>query len=132
MIGDLFFIEEPFADSSITVRVIGSGNDLVLILGGGSPHVGSVNLSFFGQCGSNDDSELISSELSIPGHKDQIIGRKFSTIISEKFGVACVVVCGIHFDNASAALIQKIISVSDLLLEKCIAQLETIFNDGGF
>ncbi|MDI9645017.1 MAG: hypothetical protein QFX35_07360 [Candidatus Verstraetearchaeota archaeon] len=91
---------------------IAAGNDLVVFLGGGeAPHVGGISLS---------DPPAPSITISIPGHKDYLVSHEVSERISRATGRRCLVVAGIHVDNASkediAALVRNSSTCADLLI----------------
>jgi len=88
--------------------VIEAGEDLVVFIGGGErPHIGSVSISERG-------SEAFS--FSLPEHKDYIVSSEAARRISQATGRRCLVVVGIHVEEASKLDIQKLLEYSN----KCI------------
>ena len=87
---------------------------MVVFIGGGErPHIGSVSICERG-------GEAFT--MSVPEHKDYIVSNKAAQRIAEVTGQRCLVVVGIHIEDASKWDIQKLLEHSDkcvdLLLEK--------------
>lgn len=91
---------------------VSAGQDLVVFLGGGEkPHVGGVSIS---------DPGGPPTTISVPGHKDFIVSHEVSERMSRETGRRCLVVVGIHVDNASkediSALLKNASTCTDLLI----------------
>ena len=97
----------------ITVTATPAGSDWnVVILGGCTPHVGSVSLAEY-QNGTIKLRNLLRDE-----HKDQIVGDRFAHELAKHCHCAVCVSCGIHFDKPSADDLTKIVFNTDELLNK--------------
>ncbi len=83
----------------------------VLLTGGHSTHVGAVSTC---RPGEEPDTRFF------PGHKDQHISGPWAAALAEKTGQPVCVVCGIHYDDATAEDIENILAITDKLLGKLI------------
>jgi len=78
-------------------RVRRTGDDLVVIVEGGTPHVGCVVLAV-GRPSAADSSKLsvTTSVLTLPPHKEEPVARRIAEALAGRFGGAVVVTAGIH------------------------------------
>ena len=99
----------------ICVTASPAGSDwIVTVLGGCSPHVGSVSLAEY-----NNGSVLLQT-LQRENHKDRIVGDHFATVLAEQKQCSVCVSCGIHYDNADGQQLQKIVAAAnELLIQLC-------------
>lgn len=99
----------------ITVTATPAGSDWnVVILGGCSPHVGSVSLAEF------LDGTVVLRTLLRDTHKDQIVGDHFARTLAQQLHCTVCVSCGIHFDAPSPEDLNQIVFISEsLLTELC-------------
>lgn len=96
---------------SITVTAAPAGIDWnITILGGCSPHVGSVSLAEY------NNGEVTLRTLLRDAHKDQIVGDKFARVLAQRTKSTVCVSCGIHYDNPSTADLNTIVAGTDHLL----------------
>ena len=79
----------------------------VLLSGGHQSHIGAVSICCPG--------EAVRTTV-LPGHKDDHISARWAQTLCELSGLTCCVVCGIHYDNASAFQIREILNHTDLQL----------------
>jgi hypothetical protein len=95
----------------VWAEAIRAGEDLVIFIGGGErPHVGSLSLAA---------AEGVPISVSVPGHKDYIVSCDAARRVSRETGKACVVVAGLHVDNAIKLDIELLLKNS----EKCLGLL---------
>ncbi len=87
----------------------------ILLTGGCLPHVGAVSIF---KKGKKENS------IQLPGHKDGVVGGRWARQLSEKFPYRVTVVCGIHYDNASAGMIEEIVRKTDEMYCEVIKNLE--------
>jgi hypothetical protein len=73
------------------------GEDLLLILTGGKPHLGSVSMR-----------GKMHTDHQAKNHHDLEVGKEVADIIHEKTGKDVVCIAGIHIDNATKEEIEKI------------------------
>lgn len=92
------------------VQALDNGFD-VGIFGGCSTHVGAVSLA---------EPEGGVQTMERPGHKDRIVSESWALRLAKAWSAPVCVRCGIHYDNASPAQIQKIMAACDGLLEKVL------------
>ncbi|SKC62891.1 prenylated flavin chaperone LpdD [Maledivibacter halophilus] len=108
------------SDCMINMKAIFMGNDLnVMIFGGDIPHVGAVAVGVPKK--SHSDIKKISSTVSVItlfGHKEDEIVKPAADLLVKTLNRNVVVTCGIHIDNISKDLINKIeIKVNKMVLE---------------
>lgn len=97
----------------ITVTAMPAGNDWnVIILGGCTPHVGSVSLAEF------EHETVLLHTLQRSTHKDQIVSDRFARVLAEQCQCTVCVSCGIHYDGLDSVDLEKIITCTDHLLNK--------------
>lgn len=86
------------------------GEDLcVHVTGGDAPHIGAVSLSVARASLRGDGNPAAStSNLTLTGHKDDVIAREFSEQLAIKLCKNTVVICGIHVHNITDHEIQAI------------------------
>jgi len=91
------------------------GNDLHLFCyGGDKAHIGAASLAIPYRNKSGMLSASVST-LTAPEHRDDAISRALAERFAKALGCVTIVVCGIHYENASPALIQLIQeTVSDM------------------
>lgn len=108
------FTKEVFG-FPITVTATPAGSDWnVIVLGGCTPHVGSVSLAEF------NGSEVILRTLLREAHKDQVVGDRFARVLARQSKCTVCVSCGIHYDDASQHQLQQIVAATEeLLIELC-------------
>lgn len=87
----------------------------ILLTGGVLPHVGAVSIY--------KEGEAVNS-LQLPKHKDGIIGNRWAKEVSKIFSLQVTVVCGIHYNSVTKEMIEKIVELSDEMLEEVIKNLK--------
>ncbi|MEN8165703.1 MAG: hypothetical protein ABFS37_16360, partial [Acidobacteriota bacterium] len=88
---------DPETGRSIHANVTRVGDDIVIVVGGGSrPHVGSVALAQ--PCGPGR-SGVSCSVLTIPPHKEEVVARPIAEAVCLASGHVAVVTAGIHEDR---------------------------------
>lgn len=98
------------------------GEDACIILTGGDrPHLGAVAV---GQPRpSLADPEKVSvtlSNITLLGHKDDILARRVAVGVTPKLAVNVVVCCGVHLDNILPEEITDILDLTDEMIEEII------------
>lgn len=87
----------------VSLLALCAGNDLIVIINGGdSPHVGSVAVAVPGL--SHRDAHKTSSTSSVitlVGHKDDELAKPVSEFIARELNQVCVVIVGIHVEQAT-------------------------------
>lgn len=86
----------------------------VLLTGGDKSHIGAYTLAEPGQ----DPQTTV-----LPGHKDQYLSEPWAAAISKHTGQRTLVVCGIHYDDATKAQIQTILETAQSMLEEILEKL---------
>jgi hypothetical protein len=100
----------------VWAEAVRAGEDLVIFIGGGErPHVGSLSLSTVG-------SAPVSA--SLPGHKDHVVSSRAAMRVSKEMGKTCVVVTGIHIDNATKRDIELLLENSEKCLDLLIGMMK--------
>lgn len=94
---------------------IPAGDELVVFIGGGEkPHIGSVSIS---------EKTGNTFSFSVPEHKDYIVANDAARRISEVTGRRCLVVVGIHIQNASKLEIKKFLENSGKCVDKLVEKI---------
>ncbi len=97
----------------ITVTAMPAGNDWnIIILGGCTPHVGSVSLAEY------ENGTVTLRTLLRDTHKDHIIGNRFAQLLSEQEHCTVSVSCGIHYNELIPDDLNKIVACTDQLLSE--------------
>ncbi|TXT56583.1 MAG: hypothetical protein BAJATHORv1_20173 [Candidatus Thorarchaeota archaeon] len=97
------------------------GNDIrVLIYGGDQHHIGGVAIAYPTKSHYRDAITISVSTLTLPGHKDYIVANSAAEKIAKALEQTCVVLVGIHVDNASSQEITAIIEAVDDMVNEVI------------
>jgi hypothetical protein len=90
---------------------------LLVTLVGGDAHIGAVALA-------GPNQRVDASVLTVPDHRDDVIAKEASLRISRNLNCNCVVIVGIHVNNALVDQINEIIDGSFLLVDELIEALK--------
>jgi hypothetical protein len=93
---------------------------IILMVFGGSSHIGSVVLAEPRPSRTGRGVSCTSQVLNRVGHKDERIARMFAEEICKARGEPVLCVCGVHIDNATKSDIMKLEKNAKELLKKCI------------
>ena len=107
----LFEVAAPQPEYKIEAVCVSCGEDLVVIVGGGSRyHLGSLGLTI-SLPSIKDPTKLTNStyQVPVPGHKEESLAREASLKLSKSLRKNVVVTVGIHTDEISKDLIQAYI-----------------------
>lgn len=108
----------------IYADILETGNDLVIIIGGGESHIGAVGISFPTVSINTGENTVTTSVITMPSHKEDIVAKNISEKISKALNRKVVVIAGIHFDNLSKDDIDKILEGCNELTDKIIQELD--------
>lgn len=89
-------------------------------------HVGAVVLALpvpSDDAHSSDASGASASLLTVPGHREDLLARRLALLAARRMQSRVVVVCGIHVDNATPAIIQKLEDMAHDLVQKMLHAL---------
>lgn len=138
-----FFANAPPLRLCLTVQALGP--DLCLHLFGGvaserandiegvcGAHVGAVALalplSSLSQsnceaiCPKGSDASAASASLlSVPGHREDLLARQLALLAAHRLQSRVVLVCGIHVDKATPAVIQNLENMAHDLVQEMLA-----------
>jgi len=106
----------------LQLQIFQIGRDLLLILTGGSAHIGAIAL---GQSYGNGTAKSNASVIGAFGHKEDQISAEIARYVSKKTGRRCSVIAGIHFDNLSKT---DILMIQNAVQEMVEQALQTIGN----
>ena len=102
----------------ITVTALPAGRDWsVTVLGGCTPHIGSVSLAEY------ENGAVTVRTLLRDSHKDQVVGDRFARRLAEKNACTVCVSCGIHYDGPTRAELEEIVACTEGLLEKLCREM---------
>lgn len=112
------------SDEGITLEALGVelGDDLLLaVTGGERHHIGSASVSV-PRPSLLDPSKMSSttSTINLVGHKDNFAGDRISGQLSAALNKNVVVVCGIHVDNIGSEGIDRVLALTDRLIEQLL------------
>lgn len=99
-----------------------AGNDYIACLTGGQEHVGAVAVGFYDEKSGRATPSVITS----PGHMETQIAMGGAKAISQSSKSTSVFIVGIHLENITAEEIDKIVCVS----EEMIDELSAIIQEG--
>jgi hypothetical protein len=96
------------------------GEDYIVTLKGGREHIGAAAVGMY------DDNKGIStsSVISLPGHREEGIALEAARKISSCTHRTTVFMAGIHLDDITGEEINKIVEVSDIIVDRFIKYLE--------
>lgn len=102
----------------MTVELLKAGEDLqVCILGGVSPHIGSVTTAW-----QTAEGVKLHTWIGL-GHRDDVIGDQYAQKIAEATGHTVCVSCGIHYERITKEKIRQVVAESDILLSEILEAL---------
>ena len=107
----------------LTASVIKTGDDIVVIIGGGESHIGAVGISFPAESIITGETTITTSVITLPSHKDDVVAKRVSEKISKILNKKVTVIAGIHFDNLSENDINKILKGCEKLTDKIIEKV---------
>ena len=81
----------------------------VLIEGGDQGHIGAVGIAGPG---------METKVLTFPGHREDVISRKWATVLAAKYNAPVVVNAGIHFNQITKEEIQEVLRILEKELER--------------
>ncbi|NCB64003.1 MAG: hypothetical protein EOM52_10430 [Clostridia bacterium] len=103
----------------ITASVLYAGDDLCMtILGGCTPHVGSVSVARW------EGGAVRVESLIGPGHKDYVVGERFARVLAERGGRAVSVTCGIHYEAPGKDGLAAIVACTEEILKDLLKELD--------
>jgi gallate decarboxylase subunit D len=107
--------------TSVRLELREFGRDLILHIGGGAVHAGAVAVSHRGGLGGEPATELITT----PGHKEGPLARDAAQILAAATDRTCVVVAGIHQDDATGEEIDAIVANVTRAVKELAVRLAT-------
>ena len=97
---------------TVEALIIDTGAGISCVIAGGDKgHIGAASVRYPG-------GEDIS--VQFPSHREGVVADKWADAFSARFGCACVVSCGIHYDGISKEQIQQILDSLDDMLEEIL------------
>ncbi|HUU51077.1 MAG TPA: hypothetical protein VMW81_08995 [Nitrospinota bacterium] len=119
-------LRESFLDREIVLEPIELGDDLLVLLYGGSrSHIGSCILSIPRPTlrGGNKIS-CTSSVMNIVGHKDEEVGREAAEAITRVLNKKVMLVCGIHYEGLLENDLKQIKEICRRLVKRYLKSKE--------
>lgn len=98
------------------------GRDALLIIGGGRAHAGAVALSHHGGLSGDGPGTGL---LLTPGHKEGPLARTAAERLAAAAGCVCVVVAGIHQDDATPGEIASIMANVDAAVSELVERVRS-------
>lgn len=90
-------------------------------------HVGAVALALPLACddgNSSDATGASASVLTVPGHREDLLARRLALLVARHLQKRVVLVCGIHVDNATPAIIQSLENMAHDLVQDMLEQFQ--------
>ncbi len=102
---------------AVWAEIQSMGEDIIVLIGGGDePHIGCVCIATHYE---KRDGKIGSSALSIfnvPGHKDEVIVRRFAEELAKHFQTTVLCAGGVHINDATESDIKLVLENADKLL----------------
>jgi len=105
---------------TILMRCLSIGKDYLVIISGGSEHIGAAAL---GQCYDIGAGKANSSVITAFGHREDGPARETAQYLSKALKSNTAVIAGIHFDNLSAGEIDEILAAVQELSARLVARI---------
>jgi len=104
------------AGRRLEARVRWAGSDLVVVVEGGTPHVGCVVLAVARASTADPERRSVSSSVvTVPPHKEEPAARRIAEELAQRFGGVVVVTAGIHEEGVDREGIAAWLRLSDQL-----------------
>ncbi len=109
----------------ITARAELVGGDLLVrISGGDRPHIGSVAAAQPRESlREGGDPSATVSVFNYPGHLDDALALPAAKLLCSRAGVRTVVVCGVHYDDPSPALLEEVPGLAERIAADILQDL---------
>jgi hypothetical protein len=101
------------------------GDDILIVLSGGKKHIGAIAMA--APRPSLDDPKKISATSSVytySGHKEDVISKSMSELLSKELNRKTVVVAGMHWDKLTSSNIRLITNICDKLAKRIIREVK--------
>lgn len=99
------------------------GEDLLVVVRGGRPHVGAIGIAIPRPSLSGPErTSATVSVITMPGHKEDELARLFSQRLSSELGRTAVVVAGIHYDDLTPEGIERVTELAQSLLGQILRE----------
>ena len=92
------------------------GQDLLVVILGGEAHVGAAAVGGF-------LTRPYASVITVPGHRDDVIAKEAALRLSSELQRTCIVLVGIHINDASKEQISDMVRTSFGLVSELIEAL---------
>ncbi len=112
-------VEKGCDRTAVRLELREFGRDLILLVGGGESHAGAVAMSHHGGLGGEPNTDGLIN----PGHKEDILAQGAALALARATGRTCVVVAGIHQDEATREEIEEIVANVDRAVEDLLDRL---------
>ena len=110
---------------TLAARVIGIGDDLLVVVSGGRAHIGAVALAQPAQSHLYLEKVYAStSVLPVMGHQEDVVVQKVAHHLCKAFTTNVVVLAGIHWDDLAPAEIACVLDVVDDLRGKIVEAVQ--------
>jgi hypothetical protein len=118
-------VESETSGRAVEARVVASGDDLVIVVGGGDrPHVGVVVLAqpIPSRTLPGQHSASV-SVVTIPPHKEEAIARGIADRVASELGRVVVVTAGVHEDHIDPDGIAEYLRLGEQLADELVRVL---------
>ncbi|MCJ8012496.1 hypothetical protein MUG84_12210 [Paenibacillus sp. KQZ6P-2] len=102
----------------IRIQEILVGRDLMLILTGGSAHIGSVSTAYINE----KDKRVEVQTVDLPGHREHDLTVEMAEKAAAALGRTVTVAAGIHYDGINREQILEIVSEAKSVFERYLAE----------
>ena len=101
------------------------GDDLCLTLSGGErEHIGAVAVAQPRQSLADPArTSATASVIALLGHKEDMLARELALKVAGDLNVAACVVCGVHIDHPTPAMLDEVLAASRGLIDAFLAEM---------
>ena len=110
----------------LRLRCLRMGEDLCLTLSGGEQeHIGAVAVAQpRPSLADPARTSATASVITLLGHKEDVLVRELSLKVAGALNITACVVCGIHVQNPTSAMLEELIAASHGLVNDFLLQMQ--------
>lgn len=105
---------EPSTRWDIRIEEVPVGRDIVLVITGGSAHIGAVATAYY--C--DDAMEATVQTVALPGHREHDLAAELAEKAAASLGITVTVAAGIHFDGINREQISEIVAEANSVFDR--------------
>ncbi|WP_246072995.1 hypothetical protein [Paenibacillus dokdonensis] len=106
----------PSTKWDIRIEEVPVGKDILLVITGGSAHIGAVATAYY--C--DDAKEATVQTIDLPGHREHDLAAEMAEKAAEALGITVTVAAGIHYDGINREQISEIVAEANSMFDRYI------------